>query len=130
MLLNYGHTLGHALEAAAGYGRLLHGEAVAVGMEAAAHIARAMGVLDDQSAGRQTALLRALGLPVAYAEVSRDQVRSRLSLDKKRAGQRQRWILAERVGSARIRDDVPDAAVEDALRWVTRPQPSPAQRPG
>jgi shikimate kinase / 3-dehydroquinate synthase len=118
MLLNYGHTIGHALEAAAGYGSLLHGEAVAVGMEAVAHIARGMGLLDQDSADRQRALLEALRLPTRYAHVSRDQVRARLGQDKKRAGQRQRWILAERVGSGHIRDDVPDHLVEAALRSV------------
>jgi 3-dehydroquinate synthase len=118
MLLNYGHTIGHALEAAAGYGQLLHGEAVAVGMQAAAHIARDMGLLDHTSADRQQALLQALGLPTRYAHVSRDEVRARLSQDKKRAGQRQRWILAERVGSGHIRDDVPAEPVEAALRSV------------
>jgi 3-dehydroquinate synthase len=123
MLLNYGHTVGHALEAAAGYGQLLHGEAVAVGMEAAAHIAGALGMLDRYSCDRQRALLLALNLPTSYADVPCEEVRARLSLDKKRAGQHQRWVLAERVGSAQIRDDVPAAAVEDALRWVTRPEP-------
>ena len=123
MLLNYGHTVGHALEAAAGYGRLLHGEAVAVGMEAAANIACSMGVLDRGSADRQHALLVALGLPTCYADVPREHVRSRLSLDKKRAGQRQRWVLADCVGAARVRDDVPAAAVESALAWVTRTAP-------
>jgi 3-dehydroquinate synthase len=123
MLLNYGHTIGHALEAAAGYGHLLHGEAVAIGMEAAAHIARAMRLLDQDSADRQRALLGALSLPTRYADVPIDLVRSRLSHDKKRAGQRQRWILAERVGAAQIRDDVPAEVVEDALRWVTAGAP-------
>jgi 3-dehydroquinate synthase len=119
MLLNYGHTVGHALEAAAGYGHLLHGEAVAVGMEAAACIASAMRLLDQASADRQRALLGALSLPTRYADVPIELVRSRLTQDKKRAGQRQRWILAERVGAAQIRDDVPADVVEDALRWVT-----------
>ena len=57
MLLNYGHTVGHALEAAAGYGTLLHGEAVAVGMQAAARIAHRMGMLDADG-GRATAATR------------------------------------------------------------------------
>ena len=120
MLLNYGHTFGHALEAASGYGRLLHGEAVAVGMEAAARIARLLGMLDEVSVGRQTELLRALSLPICFADVPRDEVLARLALDKKRAGIRQRWVLAERVGSARVRDDVPADTVEEAFNWVSR----------
>src|SRR5207248_3907699 len=57
MLLNYGHTVGHALEAGAGYGVLLHGEAVAVGMQAAARIAQRLEMLDEHAAARQSSLL-------------------------------------------------------------------------
>lgn len=115
MLLNYGHTVGHALEAAGGYGTLLHGEAVAVGMQAAAHIAQTMGVLDEPSAARQTGLLEALGLPTSAPEMPLDEVLGRLSLDKKRAGSRQRWVLATGVGLAQIRDDVPVELVREAV---------------
>jgi 3-dehydroquinate synthetase len=62
-------------------------------------------------------------LPTSFADVSREEVLARLALDKKRAGTRQRWVLAERVGSARIRDDVPADTVEAALDWVTRRPP-------
>ncbi len=115
MLLNYGHTIGHALEAGAGYGTLLHGEAVSVGMQAAASIAHHMGMLDADAVARQTALLEALHLPLRWA-AEPDAVLGRLSLDKKRAGDRQRWVLAERVGTGRVRDDVPADVV---LRAVT-----------
>ena len=118
MLLNYGHTIGHALEAGAGYGTLLHGEAVSVGMQAAARIAARMGMLDSESVARQTALLTALGLPLNWSADS-DEILGRLSLDKKRAGSRQRWILAERVGSGRIRDDVPAEVVVEAVSSIT-----------
>ena len=65
MLLNYGHTLGHALEALTGYGTLLHGEAVAIGMELAAQLALRMELWGPQSVERQRALLQAYGLPTA-----------------------------------------------------------------
>ena len=58
ILLNYGHTIGHALEAATAYGELLHGEAVAIGMTAAVRISRWMGLIDDEPVERQDALLR------------------------------------------------------------------------
>ena len=118
MLLNYGHTVGHALEAVTGYGALLHGEAVAVGMEAASLIARHLGVLDADAAGRQTRLLRDLGLPLRWPAPT-DEVVGRLALDKKRAGSRQRWVLAERIGAGRIRDDVPPQVARDAIEAVT-----------
>ncbi len=119
MLLNYGHTVGHALEAGTGYGTLLHGEAVAVGMQAAGFIAVHMGMLDARDAGRQTDLLRALGLPLRWS-ASADEIVGRLALDKKRAGSRQRWVLAERVGSGRVRDDVPPEMASEAVLSVTQ----------
>jgi 3-dehydroquinate synthase len=119
MLLNYGHTVGHALEAGTGYGTLLHGEAVAVGMEAASLIARRLDMLDIRAAQRQTNLLEALGLPRRWPAAP-DEIVSRLTLDKKRAGSRQNWVLAERVGAGRVRDDVPPEIADDAIRCVTQ----------
>lgn len=118
MLLNYGHTLGHALEAGAGYGALLHGEAVSVGMQAAALIASRMGLLETDAVARQTALLAALHLPLHWP-ADHDEILGRLSLDKKRAGTRQRWVLAERVGTGRVRDDVPAEIVDEAVTSIT-----------
>jgi len=119
MLLNYGHTVGHALESASGYGALLHGEAVAVGMRAAAIIARELDVLDAESAQRQEDVLSRLDLPATWPHVACDDVLGRLVLDKKRAGSAQRWILAERVGLARISSDVPIETVRRAVLAVT-----------
>src|SRR5207248_3490878 len=82
MLLNYGHTVGHALEAGAGYGVLLHGEAVAVGMQAAARIARKMGILSDEDAERQRSLLEQFELPLSW-RADPIEVARPLSLDKK-----------------------------------------------
>jgi 3-dehydroquinate synthase len=118
MLLNYGHTLGHALEASTGYAALLHGEAVAVGMQAAALIAQRLGMLDSGAATRQTNLLDVFGLPLSWP-ASPGAIASRVLLDKKRAGSRQRWVLAERIGAGRIRDDVPPELVSQAIAAVT-----------
>jgi 3-dehydroquinate synthetase len=119
MLLNYGHTVGHALEAASGYGALLHGEGVAIGMRAAGSIALELGVLDERSEQRQQALLDRLHLPSHWTQVPLDDVLSRLVLDKKRAGSVQPWILAERVGAGRIVTDVPAETVRRAVSKVT-----------
>jgi 3-dehydroquinate synthetase len=119
MLLNYGHTVGHALETSAGYGALLHGEAVAVGMQAAAHIARQLDMLSADDARRQTELLQAMRLPLHSATPVED-VMSRLTLDKKRAGTQQRWVLAERIGAGRVRADVPAEVARAAIEAVTR----------
>jgi 3-dehydroquinate synthetase len=118
MLLNYGHTVGHALEAGAGYGTLLHGEAVAVGMQAAARISARMHMLSSADATRQTELLRTLGLPLTYPADIED-ILGRLNVDKKRAGTRQRWVLAERIGAGRVRDDVPTEIVVEAVSSIS-----------
>jgi 3-dehydroquinate synthetase len=118
MLLNYGHTLGHALEAVAGYGTLLHGEAVAVGMHAAARIAEATGVLAPDDRQRQDALLAALRLPSRWPAPA-DDVLARLLLDKKRVGSTQRWVLAERVGAGRVCEDVPGELVRAVVASLT-----------
>src|SRR5690242_21947669 len=73
--LNFGHTAGHALEAAAGYGRLLHGEAVAIGMVCAARLSVRAGLCAAGIPGRIAALLRALGLPVAAPRAAAGRAR-------------------------------------------------------
>jgi 3-dehydroquinate synthetase len=118
MLLNYGHTVGHALEAWTGYGTLLHGEAVSVGMQAAALIAQRLDMLDEAAARRQGLLLQTLGLPLSWAAPA-DEIVRRLSLDKKRAGSRQRWVLADRIGAGHVRDDVPPELAREAIEAVT-----------
>jgi 3-dehydroquinate synthase len=119
MLLNYGHTVGHALESGVGYGTLLHGEAVSVGMQAAAQIALRLDMLALDAADRQTSLLETLGLPLVWPAPA-EEVLSRLSQDKKRAGSRQRWVLADRVGAGHVRDDVPSDVAREAVEFVTR----------
>ena len=118
MLLNYGHTVGHALEASTGYGTLLHGEAVAVGMQAAALIAQHMDMLATGDADRQTHLLQTLGLPLRFS-IDASEVVGRLTLDKKRAGTRQRGVLAERIGAGRVREDVPAGIAREAIEAIT-----------
>lgn len=116
MLLNYGHTLGHALEAAAGYGVLLHGEAVAIGMDLAAQIAHGLGLFDAAAVERQRALLHAYGLPTALPPALDPEQLLRLTLhDKKVRGGIVRWIMPTRIGQAVVRDDVPEALVRSVL---------------
>ncbi len=118
MLLNYGHTIGHALEAATGYERLLHGEAVAIGMSAAARIAVELGLLARHDAERQDALLQRLGLPLTASGLDPAALWEPLRRDKKARQARLRWVLLERIGHAVVRDDVPEALVEMALRMA------------
>ncbi len=119
ILLNYGHTIGHALEAATAYGELLHGEAVAIGMTAAVRISRAMGLIGDDLVERQDALLRRFNLPTSFPGADRDAVRQAMSVDKKTSAGSIRWVLLDGLGSSLTRNDVPAEVVEDALSAVT-----------
>ncbi len=119
VLLNYGHTVGHALEAATGYGAFLHGEAVSVGMMAAAHISREMGMLTDAEVQRQRRLLEAFGLPVSCHGVDMDAVSRAMLMDKKTSGRAIQWVLLDGIGRAVTRRDVPPEAVQHALRCIS-----------
>ncbi len=117
-LLNYGHTFGHALEVSTDYGSWLHGEAVAVGMEVAAQIAVARGLLTNGCALRQHELLLALHLPVCCPDVDTTPILENMQRDKKVRAGRMRWILPTQIGQAEIYNDVPLSLVQDAVAKV------------
>ena len=111
--LNLGHSLGHAVEAAAGYGGLLHGEAVAYGLRAAAQIGVAVDVTPSARADRITRLLDRLGLATEPLPYSLDTVLGHLAVDKKHAEGRLRWVLPTADGVT-VRDDIHMDVVERA----------------
>ena len=111
--LNLGHSLGHAVEAAAGYGDLLHGEAVAYGLRAACRIGVALDVTPADRAARITSLLDALDLGVVPLPYPLDTVLDHLATDKKHAAGRLRWVLPSADGVV-VRDDVPADVVAAA----------------
>jgi 3-dehydroquinate synthase len=115
VVLNFGHTIGHALETATGYNMLLHGEAVSLGMVAAARISEALGLLAAEHASRVGALLSRLGLPVSLKQVEVERVLAATELDKKVRGRAVRWVLLEGFGRTVVRDDVPEDVVRQAL---------------
>jgi len=117
-LLNYGHTVGHGLEAAGEYERFLHGEAVAIGMMAAAHISQRMGMIPAELVERQRRLLEILGLPTRCTGVDRQAVLAAMKLDKKVQKKATRWVLLEGLGRAVVRQDVPHKLVLAALDEV------------
>jgi 3-dehydroquinate synthase len=92
--LNYGHTLGHAIERAEGY-RVRHGEAVAVGMVYVAELARLAGLLDDATAERHRSVLSAVGLPTSYAGASWDALLRSMRIDKKSRGDLLRFVVLQ-----------------------------------
>ncbi len=113
-VLNYGHTIGHALEAATKYERFTHGEAVSLGMVAEARLARRLGVADDETVARQERLLEALGLPVRAGTIDVEPVLGAMSRDKKAKDGRIPFVLAPRIGAFRLVYDVPMTEV----RWA------------
>jgi 3-dehydroquinate synthase len=118
-VLNFGHTIGHALEAESGYRRFLHGEAVAWGMIAATHIAAMTGRIDDNIAVRISNTVLSLGeLPRVKAR-SRDVVRL-LTSDKKTRDGRIHFVLPREIGKVEIVSDVPEKVVITALNELRR----------
>jgi shikimate kinase/3-dehydroquinate synthase len=117
-LLNYGHTIGHAIESITGYSSVLHGEAVAIGMRAAGLIAAGMGLLSADALERQQKLIRAAGLPESAPGVSVDAVLDATLSDKKVRGGEVRWVLLEGIGHAVVRSGVPVDAVRRAVETV------------
>ena len=117
-LLNFGHTFGHAIEGATGYGTWLHGEAVAAGMVMAARLSAALDLVDEAVVDRLVLLSRAAGLPVEPPDMPIDQWRHWMASDKKADAGRLRFVLIDALGSARL-SSVDDAAL-DALLGARR----------
>ena len=115
ILLNYGHTIGHALEAATSYGQYLHGESVSVGMMGAARISQGMGMIAEGVVQRQRRLLERFNLPITAPEVGPERIFSAMSLDKKTEASSIKWVLLDDVGRAVVRRDVPPELVEETV---------------
>jgi 3-dehydroquinate synthase len=118
-ILNYGHTVGHAIEAASGY-QAVHGRAVAQGMRVAARLGAALGLCDQDLIDVHDRLLTAYGLPGPLPEVTADAVLEALTRDKKAAAGRIGWVLPRALGDAQIDVAVPSHLVAAVVREVVR----------
>ncbi|MGB8342966.1 MAG: 3-dehydroquinate synthase [Chthoniobacterales bacterium] len=106
-LLNFGHTIGHAIEYAAGYGNILHGEAISLGIMAAAHVSAGRVGLSSGEVRRISAALQAHHLPIALpANFPRERIFDALPRDKKFEGGRIRFVVAHEIGRASISTEV------------------------
>lgn len=114
-ILNYGHTVGHAVESASGY-TAVHGRAVAFGMEAAARIAVEMGLCKASLVARQDALLEAFALPGDLPATTADAVLAAVPRDKKSQAGSVRWVLPREMGRAQVGCEVPDDVVAGVVR--------------
>ena len=112
--LNFGHTFGHAIETISNY-TYAHGECVALGMVAACHAARTLGMIDQASCDRVAALIRAAELPTGGMGLPVDTVVSAMIYDKKVKSGKVRFVLPTTIGHVTVRDDVPAEIVMDAV---------------
>ncbi len=117
-ILNYGHTFAHAYETAAGYGTLLHGEAVAIGMVSAAALAQSLGRIGPDVVTRQEQLLRSFDLPVTVptgAAFTSDALLATMARDKKTVGGRLRFVLPTQIGHVELVDGIDPATVRSIV---------------
>ncbi len=121
-ILNYGHTVGHALESLTDYTAYTHGEAIAIGMIAAARISRDIGATGPETVQQHESMIRAFGLPGVFPRsISPASILKQITGDKKRMAGRARWILPRKIGEVFITSDVPADVVLGTLVGMTAP---------
>ena len=118
ILLNYGHTIGHAIESITGYTEYLHGEAVSVGMMGAAKIGELLQIMEVDDVERQKEVLQAYGLPISAPGLNSEAIISAMTSDKKTTGGSINWVLLDGIGKAITNNEVPDKYVSEALKFV------------
>jgi 3-dehydroquinate synthase len=121
--LNYGHTIGHAIEATTGFSQWTHGEAVALGIVAEARLARRLDLASEATIARQEQLLARLGLPVRAGALDVDAVLTAITHDKKARDGRVPFVLAPALGEFRVVYDVPPAAIRAAVHDLAAEPP-------
>lgn len=114
-LLNLGHTFGHAIENAMGYGQWLHGEAVAAGTIVAAELSKRMNLINEMDLVRIRYLFKFANLPVSLPAISPNRYFDLMKLDKKVEGGKMRFILLNRIGQAAIFDNIPESLVIETM---------------
>jgi len=120
-VLNYGHTIGHAIEAAQGYsGAYSHGEAVGLGMIAAARISRRSGILSAKDLSRIEVLIGDFNLPVRLKKASVGKIMRSLSYDKKFIRGINRFVLPARIGRVIIKEGIPESMIREEIKRLYR----------
>jgi len=117
-ILNFGHTIGHALESATGYETFLHGEAILHGMRGAVYLSQVAGRLPQEEAQIAQTMIRHLLPPIIPKTVSVDDLLSDMQQDKKRSTSGQLWILLDGIGHAVMTRDVSPQQVRQAVEFV------------
>ena len=119
MVLNFGHTIGHAVEAAAGYGVYTHGEAVAIGMHGATLLSHYMGLCPAPTVDAVCLILKQFGLPSTAKGCRPDELFNFLLRDKKNLGNRLNWVLLGGIGQVTISDNAPELLIRRVLAEIT-----------
>ncbi|MDI6791799.1 MAG: 3-dehydroquinate synthase [bacterium] len=119
-ILNYGHTIGHALESLTDYKCFRHGEAVAIGMIAASWIANELGLLSESEVRRQIDILQRIGLPTTFSGIDSQEIIKTLALDKKVLGGEVRFILPAQIGRVIIKSAISTEVIKKAIEKVCR----------
>jgi len=120
IILNYGHTVAHGLEAATRYSHFLHGEAVAIGMMGAAKLSQKSGILPANVVKRQQSLLQKFGLPTTFSSTGLAEIAKAMEVDKKTRAKKIRWVLLEDIGKTAIRANVPQQDVLAVLEELSQ----------
>jgi 3-dehydroquinate synthase len=115
-ILNFGHTVGHAVETVTGYRRFLHGEAISIGMYYAAKLATRLGMLENRESMRVRKLIDRYGLPVEIpSDIKVSDIMAAMEIDKKVKAGRLRFILPEAIGTVKIVEDVDREIIREVL---------------
>jgi 3-dehydroquinate synthase len=115
-VLNYGHTIGHAIETETGYSRFLHGEAVAIGMSLEARLSEVMGFLNKKDALKIKAVIDSYGLPSELPEdLNDDKLISHMKLDKKVEAGEMKFILPEKIGKVKVQKGIDIGTIKKAI---------------
>lgn len=120
IILNYGHTIAHGLEAATQYSHFLHGEAVSIGMMGAAKLSQKSGILPTNVVKRQQSLLQKFGLPTTFSATGLAEIAKAMEVDKKTRAKKIRWVLLEDIGKTAIRANVSQQDVMAVLEELSQ----------
>ena len=115
MILNFGHTLGHAIEAITGYSKFIHGEAVAIGMVYAAKLSHQLGKCSQEIPERIMKLVKKCGLPVDLPDLDPQMIIESLYHDKKTMNNKIKFILVREIGEIEIVNDMPEKDIRKLL---------------
>ncbi|MCY7393357.1 MAG: 3-dehydroquinate synthase, partial [Leptolyngbyaceae cyanobacterium CAN_BIN12] len=119
-ILNYGHTIGHAVESLTGYRVVNHGEGVAIGMMAAAEIASRLNLWESTATERQTVLIKKTGLPTQLpTDIDIEAILQALQTDKKVEAGRVRFVLPTQIGAAIVTDQVSTEVIRSVLKQMS-----------